>query len=79
MLLKRIGHLLTSIARENEINYYRQTNIILKLFIQLKSNSCNPLPQSLLKQSTDLGNLGKHTWYWHCMKLMGKTRRYNVT
>ena len=49
--------------------HYRQMNIILKLFIQLESNTCSPLLQSLFKQSTD--------WSWHCMKLMCKIRVYN--
>ena len=34
-------------------------------------------PQSLFKQSTDLGNLGKQSWSWHCMKLMCKIKGYN--
>ena len=57
--------------------HYRQMNIILKLFIQLESNTCNPLLQSLFKQYTDLGNLGKHTWSWLYMKLMCKIKGYN--
>ena len=44
--------------------------ILLKVYIQLEQNTCNPITQYAYKQSTHLALLGKQTWSWHCRKLM---------
>ena len=50
--------------------HVRHMFVLLKRYTQLEENSCNPITQYAYKQSTHLAILGKHTWSWHCRKLM---------
>ena len=48
----------------------RHMFILLKMYMQLEENTCNPITQYAYKQSTQLALLGKHTWSWYCKTLM---------
>ena len=48
----------------------RHMFILLKMYMQLEENTCNPITQYAYKQSTQLALLGKHTWSRYCEKLM---------
>ena len=50
--------------------HYRQMLQVLKAFLKISKNECNPILYEVFTWSSKLAKLGKRNWCWHCSKLI---------